>query len=106
MEFRREGEIYEENERYSCSAICNFIAIILRLMYNNSIEYAKFCLFKEIIMLFGKKKKHSEFGKIVVAVTYCLGMELLYMAGSIFAVMTTVVLMNRAIQEFHVTKEY
>ena len=89
-----------------------FAAIVEYLLY--ALIYAGFTYFVvKTIMIdleFGEVYKITLFaqtiGKIVVAVTYCLGMELLYMAGSIFAVMTTVVLMNRAIQEFHVTKEY
>lgn len=41
-------------------------------------------------------------GAIIEAVTYCLGAELLYMAGGFFAVFVTVILMNKAILQFKV----
>lgn len=89
-----------------------FAAIVEYLFY--ALLYAGFTYFVvKTIMIdleFGDVYKITLFaqtiGQIVEAVTYCLGIELLYMAGSIFAVMTTVVLMNRAIQEFHVTREH
>lgn len=39
-------------------------------------------------------------GAIVEAITYCLGIELLYMAGGFFNVFVTVVLMNKVILQF------
>lgn len=89
-----------------------FAAIVDYLFY--ALVYAGFTyfIFKPIMvdLKFGDVYKITLFaqtiGKIVVAITYCLGIELLYMAGSIFSVMSTIILMNKAIHQFHITKEY
>lgn len=58
---------------------------------------------------FGKVYKAGLFaqtiGVLVEAVTYCLGIELLYMAGAIFNVFITVVLMNKAVLQFKINKQ-
>lgn len=86
-----------------------FAAIVDYLFYALLYAGFTFFVFKPIMMdlNFGDMYKITLYaqtiGKVIVAVTYCLGFEMLYLAGTIFAVMTTVVLMNKALHAIHTT---
>lgn len=91
--------------------------IFLIVWFATIIEYLMYALFYAIFMFvlmkgvmqdltFGAVYKVTIFamtiGTLIEAVTYCLGVEILYVAGGFFNVFVTVILMNKAIIQFRV----